>query len=226
MYDCRYMLQRLNKVWLQGIFQQCTHCTFCMKIACRYRFLLCYLAICISDYHLCKTVFQICDVICQAQNCHDLGCNRDIVAILSRHSVCLSAKSVYDKTQLTVIHIHTSSPSDLSRIDVQLIALVDMVVDHCCKQVVCCADRMEVTGEVKVDILHRHNLCVSAACSSALYTEDRSKGRLTKCYHCLLAKLLHTVRKAYGRRSLSFSCRSRIDCRYKDQLTILFIGLS
>ena len=172
---------------------------------------------------LASRFLQVCDVICQAQNCHDLGCNGDVVAVLSRHSVGLSAKSVYYVTQLTVIHIHASSPGDLSRVDVQLIALEDVVVDHCCQQVVCCADRMEVAGEMKVDILHRHNLCVSAACCSALYTEYRSKGRLTKRYHNVLAKLLHTVCKTYGRRSLSFSCRSRVDRCYQDQLAVLFI---
>ena len=98
-----------------------------------------------------------------------------------------------------------------------------MVVDHCCKQVVCCTDRMEVTGEVKVDILHRHNLCISAACCSALYTKYRSEGRLTKCYHYILAKLLHTICKTYGRCGLSFSGRCRIDCGNKDQFSVFFI---
>ena len=38
--DCRYMLQCLNKVWFQSIFQKCCHSTLCMKITSCYRFLL------------------------------------------------------------------------------------------------------------------------------------------------------------------------------------------
>ena len=47
--DCRYMLQCLNKVWFQGIFQKCCHSTFCMKISGCYRFLLGNFTVCISD---------------------------------------------------------------------------------------------------------------------------------------------------------------------------------
>ena len=100
-----------------------------------------------------------------------------------------------------------------------------MVVDHSCQQVVCCADRMEVTGEVKVDVFHRNNLCISAACSAALYTKYRSQGWLTECYHNVFAKLLHTICQTYGCGGLSFSCRSRVDGGNKDQLAVLFVCL-
>ena len=96
-----------------------------------------------------------------------------------------------------------------------------MVVNHSCQQVVRCADSVEVAGEVKIDILHRNYLCVSAACCSALYAEYRSQGRLTKGYHNLLANLLHTVCQTYGCGGLSLSCRSRVDSGYQNQLTIL-----
>ena len=222
-YDRRNMLQCLYEIRLQGILQKCTHCAFCMKVTCGNRLLLGNFSVCISNNDICQTLLQVCNVICQAKDCHDLRCNRDIVAILSRHTVGLSAKSVYYKTKLTVIHIHTSSPGDLSRVDVQLVALVNMVVDHCCKKVICCADRMEVTGKVQVDILHRNNLCISAACCSALYAEYRSEGRLTKRYHNIFTKLLHTICQTYRCGRLSFSCRSWVDRRYENQLSVWLI---
>ena len=82
---------------------------------------------------------------------------------------------------------------------------------------------MEVTSEVQVDILHRNDLCISAACCSALYAEYRSEGRLTKRYHNIFTKLLHTICQTYRRRRLSFSCRSRVDRRYENQLSVWLV---
>ena len=94
--------------------------------------------------------------------------------VRTRHTVCLSAKTIYYVTKLTVVHIYTSSPCDLTWVDVKSIALENMVIDHCCKKVVCCADCVEVTCEVKVDIFHWNYLGISAACCTAFYTEYRS----------------------------------------------------
>ena len=219
-YDSRYMLQSLYQVRLQSVLQKSCHSALCVQIASGNRLLLGNLSVCISDDNSCKSFLQVCDVLSQTQNSHNLGCYGDIVAVLSRHTVGLSAKSVYYVTQLTVIHIYASSPGNLSRVDVQSVALEDVVVNHRCQQVVRCADCVEVAGEVKVDILHRNYLCVSAACCSALYAEYRSQGRLTKGYHNLFANLLHTVCQAYGCGSLSFSCRSRVDSSYQNQLAV------
>ena len=49
-----------------------------------------------------------------------------------------------------------------------------MVVQHSRQQIVGSSDSVHITGEVKVDVLHRHHLCVAAACGSALDAEDRS----------------------------------------------------
>ena len=105
---------------------------------------------------------------------YDITCYGDIVAVFSRHTISLSAESVYDITKLTVVHIYTTFPGDLSRVNVQSISLEDVVVDHGCQQVVSCADGMEVTGKVQVNIFHRNYLCVSAAGCSTFHTENRS----------------------------------------------------
>ena len=195
-YDCRNMLKSLNKVWFQSVFQKCCHSALSVKIACCYRFLLRNFTVCISDDDSGKTFFQVFDIACKTQNCHDLRSNSNVVAVFTRHTVCLSAKAVYYITKLTVIHIHTSSPCDLSRVNVKSVALENMVVDHCCKKVVCCADCMEVTCKMKVDIFHRNNLCIAAACCAAFYT--------CSCF--------------------SLACRCRVDSCNKDQLAVLFVG--
>ena len=60
---------------------------------------------------------------------------------------------------------------------------------------------------------------------AAFYAEDRSKGRLTQSNNYFFADLLQTVGKTYGRGGLSFSCRSRVDSGYQDELAIFRIGL-
>ena len=51
--------------------------------------------------------------------------------ILADKSICLRAKSHNNVSQHTVVHIETSLPEDLSRIDSQGISLLDMVVKKC-----------------------------------------------------------------------------------------------
>ena len=196
-----------------------------MQVTSGYRFLLSYFSVGISDDDLGKSFFQICDVACQTQNCHNLRCYGDVIAVFSRHSVCSSAKAVYNASKLTVIHIYASFPGDLSRIDIQSVSLENVVVDHSCQQVVCCTDCMEVTGEVKVDIFHWNNLCVSAACCSAFYTEDRSKRWLAKCNHCFFTDSGKSVYQTYRSCCFSFSCRCRVDGCNEDQFSILRIGV-
>ncbi len=218
--DCRYAFQSLNQIRFQSILQKSCHSAFCMQIACRYRFLLGSFASCVTNDNSCQSLLQVKDIACQTQNCHNLGCNGDVIAVFSRHTVGLSAKAIHYITKLTVIHIHASSPGDLSGVDVQIVALENMVVNHSCQKIVCCADCVEVTGKVKVDVLHGNNLCIAAACCSALYTEHGSKGWLTKRNHDLLAELLHTVCQTYGRGSLALSCGSRVDRGNEDQLAV------
>ena len=81
-----------------------------------------------------------------------------------------SAQSDNNITQLAVIHINNTFPNDPARVDIQSIALLHMVIDHCRKQHVCRCDRMEITCKMQVDIFHRHNLRITAAGCAALDT--------------------------------------------------------
>ena len=47
-----------------------------------------------------------------------------------------------------------------------------MVVEHCGKEVVCCADCMEISGEMEIDVLHGNDLSISAAGGTAFYAEN------------------------------------------------------
>ena len=169
------MLQCLYQIRLKSIFEEGCHSTLCLEIPCRYRLLRCRSSVCISDNDSGKSFLEIGQVIRETENSHDFGCHSDIKTIFSRHSVRLTAEAVNDHTKLTVIHIHASLPGNLSRIDTELISLLDVVVDHSGKKVICCSDCVEVTCEMQVDVFHRNDLCITAACGAALDAENRSE---------------------------------------------------
>ena len=55
------------------------------------------------------------------------------------------------------------------------IPLLDVVIQHCGKQVICRTDCVKIARKVKVDILHRNDLCISAARGAALDAENGTK---------------------------------------------------
>lgn len=64
------------------------------------------------------------------------------------------------------------------RFNVELVALVQMVVDHGGKQVVGRSNGMEVTSQVQIELLHRQHLGVSSASGTALDSESWAHRRL------------------------------------------------
>src|SRR5690606_22025740 len=79
---------------------------------------------------------------------------------------------------------------------------------------------MKVTGEVKVHVLHRHDLSIATACRTALDTEIRSERGITDADHRLLANAIEAVAQPHGGRRLAFAGRGRVDRSDKDQLAI------
>ena len=69
------------------------------------------------------------------------------------------------------------------QVEVELVALVEVVVEHRRQQVVGRRDRVEVAGEVQVEQLHRDHLAVAAAGRAALDAERRAHRRLAQADH-------------------------------------------
>ena len=125
--------------------------------------------------------------------------------------------------QGAVIQVQHTLPCHTAHINIQGVALLDVIVNHCCQQVVGSGNSMEITGKMQVDILHRHHLGIAATCGTALQAEAWPQGWLTECHSHLLALLVQGISQAYAGGSLALAGRRRIDSRYKNQLTILVI---
>ena len=105
-------------------------------------------------------------------------------------------------------------------VDAQGVALLNVVIQHSRQQVVGRSDGVEVTGEVEIDVLHRHHLGISAAGGAALDAEHRSHGGLPQGHHGVLSDAAQRIRKAHGHRGLSLSGGSGIDGGHQDQLAV------
>ena len=95
-----------------------------------------------------------------------------------------------------------------------------MVVEKCGEQVVCARDGVEVTGEMKVQILHRNDLGISATGRATLDAEARSEGRLTQCDHGLLSKQVQCIGETDRCGGLALTGRCRIDRGNQNELTV------
>ena len=216
----RCVFQRLHQVRLDRILEDRGHCSCGTKISCCHRLLVHEFSIGVTYDNFGKSLFEILQIFCQTESRHNLGCNGNIKAILAGCSVQLCSKSVDDIAELTVVHVDAAFPDNLSRVYIQRIALLNGVIYHSCKEVVCRADGVHITGKVKVDILHGNDLRIAAACCTALYTEHGAHRRLAKSSHRVFAQSGKRIDQTDGRGGFSLTGRCRIDGGYKNQFSV------
>ena len=96
----------------------------------------------------------------------------------------------------------------------------DVRVEHRGEQVVRRADRVDVAGEVQVQVLHRHDLRVAAARGAALDPEHRPERGLAQTKDGRAADVAETLRERHRRGRLPFAGLRRRDRGDVDQLRV------
>ena len=76
---------------------------------------------------------------------------------------------------------------------------------------------MKITRKVEIQVLHRHDLGITAARRTALDTEARSERRLTQGNDSLFPQSGKSLPKSHGDRSLPLPSRGGIDRRHQNQ---------
>ena len=109
---------------------------------------------------------------------------------------------------------------DPQLVDLVRVAVQDRGVEHRRQQVVRGADRVDVAGEVEVEVLHRHDLRHAAAGRAALDAEHRSERRLAQARHRSLADRAEPLREADERRRLALARLRRRHAGHADQLAV------
>ena len=113
--------------------------------------------------------------------------------------------------QGTVVDVQDPGPGDGALVDVELIAVVQVVVDHRRQEVVGGGDGMEVAGQVQVHPLGRQDAGTPGAAGSALDAEGGPHGRLAQSEDCLLAQTSQPLGQSDGRGGFALPERRRCD---------------
>jgi hypothetical protein len=86
-----------------------------------------------------------------------------------------------------------------------------VIVDQRTEQVVRAGDRMEIAGEVQVDLFHGQHLTVAAARRATLHAEDGPQTRLAQREHGVGADASQRLRQSHTHGALAFAGRRRAD---------------
>ena len=212
----RVVLERLHQVRHQRVLQQDGHRPWALELLGGDQLALARLA----DHHAAEAPLEIAQIAGEAEHRHDLGGDRDVEAILTRKAVRHAAQAVDDRAQRTVIHVDHAAPGDAAGVEIELVTPIDVVVDHRREQVVRGADGVEIAGEVKIDVLHRHHLGVPAPGGAALHPEARPERGLPGAAHRPLADPVQGVAEPNGGGRLAFARGGRGDRRDQDQAPV------
>ena len=136
-----------------------------------------------------EALLQVLEARRQAEDRHHFGGDDDVEAVLARVAVGGAAQRDRDLAQRAVVHVDHALPGDAAHVEAELVAVVDVVVDHRGEEIVGERDRVEVAGEMQVDVFHRHDLRVAAARRAALHAEHGPERGLAQADHRLLADM-------------------------------------
>ena len=172
----RHPLQRLYEVGPERVPQQRQHRSGCQQLLGRDRLPL----VTEGDEDSVEPRPHVVLVLGQAEHGHHLGGGRDIEPGLARYPLLVPSEADDRVAQCAIVHVHDPPPEDAAGIDPELIAEIDVVVEHRREQVVGRRDGVEVSGEVQVDPLTGNDLSPAAAGSAPLHPERGAQGRLAQ----------------------------------------------
>ena len=214
--DRRVVLQRLDQVRQDRVFEQHGHRAVRLDVAAEHWAFVAAIA----DDDVAQPLFQICQVIGEAQDRHDFRGDCDVEPGFARIAVADPAQRADGLAQGAVVHVQRTAPGDPAQVKVQRVAPVDVVVDHGREQIVRRRDRVEIAGEVQVDLVHRHDLGLAAPGAAALDAKTGAQAGLAQTQHGVLADAVQCVCQTDRRRGLAFSRRGRADRGDQDQLAL------
>ena len=164
--------------------------------------------------------FRSCRSRARHRDGHHFGRRCDVEARLARHAARAPAQPHHDAVQRPVVHVHHPPPENAPRVNVEPVALVQVVVQHGRQQVVRRAHRREIAGEMQVDVLHRHHLRIAAARRAALHAEHRTQRGLARGADRPAAQALQRLRQPDRRRGLALPGRRWGDGGHQNQVAV------
>ena len=168
---------------------------------------------------------QVEDVGGEGQDGHDLAGHGDDELALAGHAVGLPAQADVDLAQGPVADVDDPRPADGVGVDVELVAVVEVVVEEGAREVVRSTDGVDVPGEVEVEVLHGDDLAVATAGSATLDAEDRPQRGLADGHRGLAADAVEPLDDADRGGGLALAQRRRRDGRHDHVLAARVLAL-
>ena len=160
----------------------------------------------------------------QREDRHHLRRRGDVEPGLAGDTVHPGAEPDDHVAQHPVVDVEHAPPGDVVLVDLAVVALEQVVVQHRREHVVRGGDGVEVAGEVQVERLHRHHLRVAAARRAALDAEGRAHRRLPDGHRGALADVAHGLAEADRGGGLALTERGRGDGRDHHVLGLRPVG--
>ena len=214
-HESRLALEGLHEVRLDRVLQEDGHRTRDLELFGGHRSALERR----RDGDRAQAVPEIVAVAGHGEHRHHLGGGGDVEAALTRERPVL-AEPDGDPAQDAVFDVETAAPGDRRRVDSELVPMQQVRVDGRREQVVRRGDRVQVAGEVEVDVLARNDLCEPRPGAAALCAQGRPDGRLAEAHEGAFADVAETFRERDRRRRLAFAALRRRDRRNGDQLPV------
>ena len=218
----RSSLQGLYQIWLNSILKQESQSTGYIQLLSSNSTAI--TAVSYDDFS--QTLLHILQIAGQAKNGHHLRGYGNIEACLSWYTMSLATKTNDHIAERSVVQIQNPLPSYTAYINIQRIALLDVVIYNCCQQIVGCCNSMKITSKMQVNVLHRNYLGIPAASSAALQTKTWPQGWLTESYRNLVSQLVESISQAHTGSGFTLTSRCRINGSNQNQLavwTILYL---
>ncbi len=149
----------------------------------------------------------------QGQHRHDLGGGGDVEPGLAGDPVLGRAQADHEVAQSPVVDVEHATPRHVVQVDPELVAVVEVVVEHGRQEVVGGGDGVHVPGEMEVERLERHRLAVPASRRAALDAEGRAHRRLADGDGGALGDMAHGLAETERRGGLPLAERRGRDGR-------------
>ena len=166
-----------------------------------------------------------CEVAREGEDGHDLRGDGDDELGLARVAVLAAAQAHHDLPERPVADVQRARPEDVQAVDAERIPVMDVVVHERGTEVVGRPDRVDVAGQVEVEVLHRDDLALPAAGRAALDPEDRTQARLAEADRRLPADQVQALGEAHGGGALALAEGRRADRGHEDVLAARALGL-
>ena len=216
MHQTGSMLQSLHQVRAQGLPQQGCHGAFGLQITGKNRSTLHRIA----DENTSQPLPQVLQVFGQAQNSHHFAGHADLEPIQTGGAIGLAAQADFNFSQRAVIHIHAAAEHNALGIQLQGIALMNVVIDEGRKEVIGRRNGMNIPGKVQINLLHGEHLCIAPAGSAALQAEYRAKRGFPQCDNGPFPQAAHGLCQPNGGGGFALSSRGGVHRSNQDQFPL------